>query len=375
MTDMQLRLRVEPPFQPLPGGRAHYVVALQTKPGELDALQQTAADTWSRFTPLIQIVGPKSPREVINAGNITAWTGHISDAVGQHPLFLDILRLKATHPVVTSGGAEGPVLERIYWSARRRLLNFVPVVRVGEATAAHSNMVADAADCDGRGLAVRLAIRSLAPPPGMTLTDYLGKMLGDLHADVVTTDLLLDMGFIDPDTVIHADDLGPAVSKALDVGDWRSVVLLGTSIPSMLSCVPEGTVGEIKRREWDVWTGLSKIGLKRLPTFGDYAIQHPTPPQEGGGSPRANIRYTTATSTVVARGRGPVYEEGAEQYVGLCQEVVARSEFSGRTYTWGDGIIDGCANGDVEPGSQRMWRGAGTSHHLRFVTDQLRQVS
>lgn len=368
---MQLQLRVEAPFQPLPQGSAHYVAALQTKPGELDALAQVAPDTWSKFTPLIQIVGPKSPKDIINASNVTTWTGNVARGVGQHPLFLDILRLKATHPVATGSGAETPVLERIYWSARRRSLNFVPVVRVGAADAAHAGMVADAAEVDGRGLALRLAIRAIAPPAGMTITDYLAKLVADLRGEITTTDLLLDLGFIDPDTEIHADDLGPAVSHALAVGDWRNVVLLGTSIPSMLSCVPEGTVGEIARREWDVWTELSKLGLKRAPTFGDYAIQHPTPPQDGGGSPRANIRYTQEGSTLVARGTGPVYQEGAEQYVGLCQQVVAQSEFSGQTYTWGDGIIDGCAKGEVEPGSQRMWRGAGTSHHLRFVTDQL----
>jgi hypothetical protein len=369
---MQLQLRVQPPFQPLPHGSAHYVAALQTKPGELDALEHAAPDTWSKFTPLIQIVGPKSPKEVINAGNITTWTGNVSRGVGQHPLFLDILRLKATHPVVTGAGAEFPVLERIYWSARRRSLNFVPVLRLGDVDSAHAGMVADAAETDGRGLALRLPIRTLAPPSGMTLTNYLGKVVAGLRGDVTTTDLLLDLGYIEPDTEIHAEDLGPAVSKALAVGDWRNVVLLGTSIPSMLSCVPEGTVGQIARREWDVWTDLSKLGLQRVPAFGDYAVQHPTPPQDGpGGSPRANIRYTQVGSTLVARGIGPVYQEGAEQYVGLCKEVAAQSEFCGHSYTWGDGIIEGCAKGEIEPGSQRMWRGAGTSHHLRFVTDQL----
>jgi hypothetical protein len=145
MTVTQLQLRVGPPFQPLPKGSAHYVAALQTKPGELDALGQTAEDTWSRFTPLMQIVGPKSARDLINAANITTWTGNISKAVGRHSIFLDILRLKATHPVVTGGGEELPVLERIYWSARKRSLNFVPVVRIGQASAAHSKMVTDAA--------------------------------------------------------------------------------------------------------------------------------------------------------------------------------------------------------------------------------------
>jgi hypothetical protein len=372
MTDTQLRLRIDPPFQPLAQGSAHYVAALQTKPGELDALHQMAADTWSKFTPLIQIVGPKSPREQINADNITAWTGKIRDAVGTHPLFLDILRLRASHPVVTGAGVQFPVLARIYASARKRSLNFVPVLRVGETNTAHADMVADAAESDGRGLALRLSIRTTASQTRMSLTDYLSKVLVQLRADVNTTDLLLDLAFIEPDTEIEAEDLGPEISKALDVGDWRNVVLLGTSMPSMLSCVPEGTVGEIDRREWKVWDELSKIGLKRVPAFGDYAIQHPTPPQDGGGgSPRANVRYTTARSTVVARGRGPWTQEGVEQYVGLCQQLVARHEFSGAEYSWGDGVIDGCARGDLEPSSQRMWRGAGTSHHIRFVTDQM----
>src|ERR1700738_692845 len=132
MTGIQLPLTVGPRFQPLPLDSAHYVAALQTKPGELDALERATADTWSKFTPLIQIVGPRTAKKLINAANVTTWTSNVQRGVGQHTLFLDILRLKATHPVVTSGGVERPVLERIFWSARRRSLNFVPVIRVGQ---------------------------------------------------------------------------------------------------------------------------------------------------------------------------------------------------------------------------------------------------
>lgn len=372
MKVMQLQFRMHPPFQPLSLGSAHYVVALQTKPGELDALEQAPPDTWSKFTPLIQIVGSKSPKDAINAGNITTWIGNVSRGVGQHPMFLDILRLKATHPVITGAGTELPVLERIYWAARRKSLNFVPVLPIGSANREHADIVADAAETDGRGLALRLPIRTLVPPSGMSLPDYLGKVVADLRGDITTTDLLLDLAYIDPDVEIHGEDLAAVMSKALAVGDWRNVVLLGTSMPSMLSCIPEGTVGQVARQEWNFWTEMSKLGLQRIPTFGDYAVQHPTPPRDGpGGSPRANVRYTQATSTVIARGRGPVYQEGAEQYIRLCREIVAQSGFCGHSYSWGDGVIEGCARGEIKPGSQRMWRGAGTSHHLRFVTDQL----
>lgn len=88
---------------------------------------------------------------------------------------------------------------------------------------------------------------------------------------------------------------------------------------------------------------------------------------------RANIRYTTNGSTLVARGRGSVIQEGNDQYRLLCQHLVAHRDFAGAHYSWGDATINGCAQGDIEPGAQEMWRGAGTSHHLQFVTDQLRQ--
>jgi len=373
VTDLQLKFHMGDGCNPLATGSEHYVAALQTKPGELEALGEVSMDTWAKFTPLIQIVGPKSKAELKNADNITAWTGKISEAVGSHAIFLDILRLEASHPVITGRGIEIPVLERIYWSARKRNLTFVPVVRVGEVRDEHVQMVADASDIDGNGVALRWAIRSLTAPSGISVTNYFSKSLTSLRTDVANADLLIDLSFIEPDTEIHVEDLEPKISKALQVGEWRNVVLLGTSIPAALSCVKEGTVGEIVRQEWRIWNELSKAGLKRALSFGDYAIQHPKPPQEGagGGPPRANIRYTAADATIVARGRGPVSLEGNEQYVGLCKQIVDRTEFSGSTFSWGDGVIEDCARGRLSPGSQSMWRGAGTSHHLRFITDQL----
>src|ERR1700730_15380154 len=109
MTGIQLPLTVGPRFQPLPLD-AHYVAALQTKPGELDPLERATADTWSKFTPLIQIVGPRTAKKLINAANVTTWTSNVQRGVGQHTLFLDILRLKARHPSVTSGGGEAPLV-------------------------------------------------------------------------------------------------------------------------------------------------------------------------------------------------------------------------------------------------------------------------
>jgi hypothetical protein len=114
--------------------------------------------------------------------------------------------------------------------------------------------------------------------------------------------------------------------------------------------------------------------MARLPTFGDYAIQHPDPPLEGeesGPGQRANIRYTTNKVTLVPRAVGPVVLEGREQYRDLCRQLVVQPEYAGGHFTWGDRLIADCASGIDEPGWQNHWRGAGTSHHLRHVVKQL----
>lgn len=65
-----------------------------------------------------------------------------------------------------------------------------------------------------------------------------------------------------------------------DPAEWRSVVLLGSSIPPMMSCIEEGTVGEIERREWELWEEIRISGLSRPLVFGDYTIPVPNAARE-----------------------------------------------------------------------------------------------
>ncbi len=58
--------------------------------------------------------------------------------------------------------------------------------------------------------------------------------------------------------------------------------------------------------------------------------------------------------TLVARGRGPFYEEGNEQYTALCEQLVARRGVRRPHFSWGDGVIDDCAaRFTSSPGGQR----------------------
>jgi Beta protein len=374
------QLNLNPPewFQPVPAGLSHYVAALQSLPGERAALVHASDETWAHMTPLIEVVGPKTPEtEPFTPQRIAAWVKKVSDAVGRRACFLDVLRLSPNHLATTKTGNR-PVLSVIHAEARGRGMRFVPVARLSDAPAT-VRQIAETASCDARGVALRYPVLGTVSAAGRSPQKVIKELLEALELDVVAVDLIMDLGFLSEDVEVDAADLALVVEELVSIGNWRSVVLLGGAMPSTLGggIVAEGTIGRLPRREWDLWSSLVAHELSRLPTFGDYAVQNPEPPledQPSGPGQRANIRYTTDDATLVPRAVGPVIQEGAEQYRELCQLLVAQDEFAGRDFSWGDMQIAECAAGIGDPGWQNQWRGAGTSHHLRQVVDQLAQV-
>lgn len=370
-TPIQMPLIQPEALAPLPVSAGRYVAVLQNKKGELEALQHASGDAWSRMTPLLEFVGPKTPKDPLTGSSVESWVKKASAALDSHPTYIDVLRLDASASVQAREGLQ-PVLSHIYAAARKRRMRFLPVVPVGEATEAHIRQVQAAALADGHGVGLRYRILRWLPPTGMSQREVLETQLEQLSQEPESCDLLVDLEYLDEDQEIAIDGLASQFDQMLVVGNWRSVVLMGTSMPRMMSIVEQGTVGAIPRREWDLWLALGASGIGRVPAFGDYAVQHPYPPHDStGNNGRANIRYTAGNQTLVARGIGPATQEGPEQYQRLCQQLVERPEFAGRDYSWGDGTIQDCAEELIEPGSRNAWRGAGTSHHMQVATDQL----
>jgi Beta protein len=365
-------------FQPVPAGADHYVVALQNLPGERDALLHAAEATWAHLTPLVEILGPKKREtDPFTRDRIAAWVKKASDAVAGRPCFLDVLRLPPNHLTTTKNGNQ-PVLSVIHLEARARGMQFVPVARLSDADTT-VRQIAEAAACDARGVALRYPLFRTVSADGRGPQVLIEEALRAVEVDVVGADLIMDLGYLSEDVDVDAEDLAAAIDELVSIGNWRSVVLLGSSMPSTLGggVVVEGTIGRLRRREWELWSALVALHPSRLPTFGDYAVQNPEPPLEDqptGPGQRANIRYTTDDATLVPRAVGAVIQEGAEQYRDLCRLLVDQPEFAGRDFTWGDQQIADCADGIGEPGWQNQWRGAGTSHHLRHVIEQLAQV-
>jgi hypothetical protein len=368
---VQMSLGIAPDFDPLPRGGRHYVIALQNKPGERDALSHADSRTWAAMTPLIQIVGRRVGKPV-SWENVRGWLKGVADVVSDHPFYLDVLRFAPSHTAKTSTGPQ-PVLKCIYEAARRRGLQFVPVLKVNEARK-YVELVGSSAVSDDRGVALRWDVRGKALPPRKTPAQVLVAACEALGVRSEQADVILDFGYLDEDVEVATDDVVSLIQRVNDGVSWRHIVWLASSMPSTLAVVPENSVRSLYRREWEVWLKVRDQGIDNL-VYGDYGIQNPLPAQKSAPGMRANVRYTTEDSFLISRGL-EVQTEGWGQYRELCNRIVGRPEFHGRDYSWGDWTIESAAaSATIEPPrNQVKWRGAGMSHHMRMVTEQLERL-
>ena len=368
----QLPLLEPEALSPLPTGPGHYVAVLQNRSGEFSALTQADRAVWDRMTPLLEFVGPKrGAKRAVRETTVIGWVKAAAKVLGQRPVYLDTLRLNRSLILDTADGRQ-PVLRYLHDQARARGMRFVPVVSVAESSESVESIVRCACAADGHGVALRYRALKTLPQSGTSRKALIELQLGRVACEPSEADLLVDLQYLSEDREIYGEDVAELLQEMGTIGRWRSVVLLGTSVPQTLGVIREGSVGSIERREWGLWSELASLKPPRMPAYGDYAVQHVEPPSESGAGGRANIRYTTATKTVIARGHGPLTEEGAVQYRELCQQLTGRAEFAGADYSWGDGTIADCAEGELAPRGEPMWRAAGTSHHIQHVTDALR---
>lgn len=351
----------------LPDDWRGYVPALQSKVGEFDALKQASAVVWKRITPWIRVSQQRAPPQ--HESTVSSWAGKIQAAVQSRPFFLDVLRPSPSATIDTRAGRR-PLVDVVYVAARHKRLCFIPVMLASDAGNS-VGMAAIRASCtDGRGLAIRIDTNEVSGSAGHYST--LSKAVEATGLPAAHIDLIIDAGFVgeyqDDDLALVAD----LVQELGGLGRWRNLIVVATSMPQTLTAIREGTTGILPRREWALWRELVRRG-GRVPTFGDYAIQHPLPPEGGGPGMRTNIRYTLDDCTFVARG-GQFIQTGTAEYKVLSRWIVESGSFKSPQFSWGDDVIAGCAQGCIQPGTQRMWRGAGISHHLALVAEQLSQI-
>lgn len=361
-------------FEPIRRDRPHYVPILLDMPGELMALEHTDSTIWDWMTPLVQVI-PRIPKDGQKPGWVVSRARKIAQAVGYHPFYLD-----ASGAVLGRQGRGGwpeEVVAEFFDRCRREILAFVPVHTVGRRDLA--GVVAASIDQDRHGVAVRFMARSTTPIGSMSLADTLRAELALLEVPVTQADLIIDFGYAEPRVWPTNEELDWMLAQADQVGSWRNVMQAATSIPRSMGSIQQGSLGLIPRREVELWQETQTGSSGRL-VFADYGIQSPRAPDTGrAGNMRANVRYSTDSTTLVARAIGAHYElppsERDAQYRELCSWLVGHPLFSGRDFSWGDAVIEDGVAGRFDGSTQNLWRGAGMSHHFQTTVNALRRIA
>ncbi len=359
-------LEVGPLLRPAPRGAFHYVPVVKTLPGELKALAHASPSAWRRITPLVEIATKRGDNEVTQAPSVLAHIGDELRAVFgvDRTFFVDLRWVKYGLQVQLKGGFKRRAVEHVLQECQASALRCIPVVAPGQDSRV-VQLLRDAFGFRTRGVCIRVPIAGVVRSGTQALRVELDTFLDQLEVDRGATDLFLDLGYMGAAIPPSAKDV-LATLQGIDPRDWRTLVLAGTVVPDTLAMIEEETIGELTRHDWLIWKELERLGPARLPCYGDYMIQHPTPPLEGGRGMRANVRYTTDDRFLFARGTTP---KGGNygQYQRLCQDLKGHREFRDANSSWGERMIDECARGIILPKAPYEWRAIGTSQHLEHV--------
>jgi hypothetical protein len=159
---------------------------------------------------------------------------------------------------------------------------------------------------------------------------------------------------------------------------WPSMTFLSGAFPKDLANLAKNEQHVLQRGDWESWCDLLNRHPTRLPTFGDYTIQHGIFEEHEGKhfNFSASIRYASPDGWVVMRGEGVLNEEGPgyAQWPANAQLLCERPEFCGPNYCWGDTFVKDMSTQLARTGSAKEWLAAGINQHITMVVNHLIDV-
>jgi hypothetical protein len=354
------------------GQGAEYVPLLLDRRGERFALSILPEPTWNATMPLVQLP-PKDRRDLPQqTKDPLDWIRELAAAAGDHALYLDCtgVALRSRRQVRTTASEA----DTLYGHALSVGLRFAPVYTIGQPDT--RLVIRNVSASVPLGVAVRFRPLGLAAVGSRSVTTVAADELGSLGIALDKADLILDLGYLDPDSTVAETGISTLLEELTRLGGWRSVTIAATSVPESVSeFVNEGSINAIRRQEWFLWQRLVTQGWPDL-RFGDYGIQNCLPP-DPGSAPRmvASVRYTTEGHMYVSRGRGEVQRmsptQKDQEYRDLAQRLFLHPPFLGRECCLGERFIEDCADGRKNVRSQQVWRGWGTLHHVVLTARQV----
>ncbi len=348
-------------------GANHYVPILKVKQGEKAALAHVAGALAPRITPLLEIVARTTGKSV--GEHITTTFKGLPDSVSSYPrCFIDTREIEPDGPAAAHA---------VFSRAKAAGISFTPVTGVTRAAD-----VGPALEHSDHGLALRL---TRAEFEAGHLPSAIPAFLGTHGLSPGEIDLIVDLGAVEEMVVDGIAALtGAFLTDVPNHQDWRTFTVSASAFPVSMGGVDRHSHDLVERSDWLAWRDhlhSTRHSLVRLPTFGDYAIQHPLG-VEGFDfrfmQVSAAIRYTKEEHWLLVKGESTRSVLPSAQFPQLATRLVyghLQQHFAGSTHCFGCQAIKAAADGAARYGSAGAWRRLGTIHHLTAVMQGLQNLT
>lgn len=349
-----------------------YLPILKGKLGEFKALKCLELSAKKKITPIIEIVpvptdfDTDEPSKTIDE-HLSSLPDRILQYWGKDQvIYVDGYMIMSEHQMLNGVHPMVSIFEEL----GKRMINSIPVTgndRDQEYDVAISHIVSDYKN----GLCFRLFYDL-----SVDINSEIDRLLTLYKLQTNEVDLIIDLRSIEKNEIDDLYDITiEALSRVPQLEDWRSLILSCSGFPINLSEIPRDQIKLISRKEWLLWQSIvQESGIKRIPSFSDYAISHPEILEIDPRimSVSAGIRYTGNEVWYIYRGKS-VNIYGYEQFFDLSETLINSSEYCGQEHCFGDKYIFECGTNREKTGNHTTWRQVGTNHHISSVVDQLRQ--
>lgn len=352
-----------------------YVPILRAKAGEFVALKNLSNRAKSGILPLLDVPANTSKAKVpkTDSEHLASVIESISSIWKNRPLILDAF---SWSPSASTEEGEH-IIPYLQSTLETKGVEVSPVIGYDrwddlDYQAAISEIVLP----QGRHFCLRLDDDALHD---IVDIDYFKERVNEiLDATGKTASefiVLIDLADLSRKPLIDVSEIASKSIVALHSLKFTRIIIAGSSIPESINLAVKesNTIGFLPRKEILIWKSLYESFPEVI--FGDYGIRSSRSTGEVI-APDANgkIRYTLDKRFMISRGHSMRTEDKGAQVYKLAERIINSEYYMGSKFSWGDEIIEKCAQGEYK-GSLTNWISIDTNHHIELVTLEIAEFS
>lgn len=345
----------------------YYIPCLRWKMGEYQAISHLNNTIKNNLIPLIEVpeIGwdfEKNIEAKTLDAQIEPFPKRVLNKWGQAPCFIDMHYIDFSK-LMTDGTHAAKF---IFDGLREKNCFAIPTIYL-DSDNTYQKEIKLILEKDKMGVCLRMFIEQASK---QTLKKDIDTLLKNLEIQLDEIHLILDIGapnFIP--LVGFAKLIRKIVNDIPRLNDWKTFSIIGTSFPKSMGGIERG-ITILPRHEWILYKEIIKDFSRqelRLPTFGDYVINHPSISEIDMRliKPAAVIRYTIDDMWCIIKGKN--IRENHEEYRDLSKMLISTQYYFGPQFSYGDEFIEKCALNAEKLGNLTTWRTVGTNHHIEKI--------